>query len=181
MAIIRKLVAQDQNEENQWLKVDHDSRYIVNDTEDWQFLFGPNSELTTSTPILKSWVKFNDSTFNNLQIIGYLYDSRNAATYNSASCNFKIFLINTPDWTETELTTLSGTQLSNSYYYSNPTLSSIGSVDFQGGDTLMIETTIVRLGVTYRDRIYVNHLGIYDNVTRLRNDVQFLEITKKDL
>jgi hypothetical protein len=44
----------------------------------------------------------------------------------------------------------------------------------------MIQATIVRLGITYRDRIYVNHLGIFDNVTRLRGDVEFLEVTKKD-
>lgn len=181
MPIVRKLVAQDQNEENQWLKVDHSSRYIVNSTEDWQFIFGPNSELSASSPTLKSWVKFNDSTFNNLQIMGYLYDARNAATFNSASCEFKVFLITTPDWTETYLTTINGSQLPNSYYYANPTLASIGPVDFQGGDSLMIETTIVRAGVTYRDRIYVNHLGIFDNVSRLRSEVEFLEITKKDI
>ena len=62
----------------------------------------------------------------------------------------------------------------------NPTLSAIGSIDFQGGDSIMIEATINRLSSVYRDRIYVNHLGIYDNVTRLRGDVEFLEVTKKD-
>ena len=178
---MRRLVAPDNTQDSQWLKMDHPSRFIENHSEEWQFLFNANSELTNSTPVLKSWAKFDDATFNNLKITGYLYDSRNGSTFNSASCTFKIFLISTPDWVETLLTTLTGSQLPNSYYYVNPTLSSIGAVDFQGGDSLMIETTIMRAGITYRDRIYVNHLGIYDNVTRLRGDVEFLNVTKKDL
>ena len=53
MPITRKLVAQDANEENQWLKVDNAQRFIVNDNNDWQFLFGPNSTPTNSTQVLK--------------------------------------------------------------------------------------------------------------------------------
>ena len=71
-----------------------------------------------------------------------------------------------------------GSQLSNNYFYINPTVASLTPIDFFGGDTIMIEATAIRLGVTYRDRIYVNHLGIYDNVTRLRGDVEFLDLTK---
>lgn len=181
MAIIRRLVAQDDNDDNQWLKVDHDTRYIVNDADDWQFLFGPASELSNSTQIIKITARFDDSTFNNLKVIAYLYDAQNASVGNAGSCSFKFYKVNTPDWTETLINTSSGTQLANNYFYLNPTLSTFPSMNFQGGDTLMIEATIVRLGVTYRDRVYINHLGIYDNVTRLRQDVDFLSITKKDM
>jgi hypothetical protein len=44
----------------------------------------------------------------------------------------------------------------------------------------MIEATIIRLGLTYRERVYLNHLGIFDSVTRLKRDVDFLSISKKD-
>ncbi len=180
MAILRRLVAQN-NDENQWLKVDHDTRYIVNDVEEWQMLFGPNSTLSASSQIIKIAARFDDSTFNNIQFTAYLYDQSNASVYNAATCTFAIYQVQTPDWTDVLMTTVNGTQLSNNYFYSTQTLSTFPTIDFLGGDTLMIEATIVRLGVTYRDRIYVNHLGIYDNVTRLRQDVQFLDVTKKDL
>ena len=49
-----------------------------------------------------------------------------------------------------------------------------------GDTTLMIEGVAIRSGVTYRDRIYVNHLGVYDSIIRLRNAVDFLDITKLD-
>jgi len=45
MAITRRLVAHDENEDNQWLKVDHSTRFIENHSDEWQFLFGPNSGL----------------------------------------------------------------------------------------------------------------------------------------
>lgn len=177
---MRRLVAQDDNSDNQWLKVDHDSRYIVNSSSDWQFLFGPNSELTNSSQIIKIWSKFNEETFLDIKITAYLYEQFNGTIANAASCQFKIYKIITPDWTESLITTLTGTQLTNNYYYINPTTASLG-LDFQGGDTIMVEATIVRAGVTYRDRVYVNHLGIYDNVFRLRQDVQFLDISKQDI
>lgn len=181
MPITKKLVAQDDNDDNQWLKVDHSSRYITNDMDDWQFLFGPNSALSASNQIIKIAARFDDSTFSNLKVIAYLFDQQNASVGNAASCQFKFYQITTPDWTEVLLSTVNGAQLANNYFYLNPSLVSFSPINFFGGDTLMIEGTIVRLGVTYRDRVYINHLGIYDNVTRLRQDVEFLDITKKDV
>lgn len=181
MAISRKIIAQDDNDDNQWLKVDHDSRYIVNDMDDWQFLFGPNSALTNSTQIIKIAAKFNENSFNNIQIAAYLFDQKNGTIANAADCTFKIYRITDPNWTETLITTVSSTQLANSYFYANPVLSDLAPIDFQGGESIMIEATAYRSGIVYRDRIYLNHLGIYDNVLRLRRDVEFLDITKKDL
>lgn len=180
MAIERKLVAQDDNDENQWLKVDHSSRYISNDMDDWQYLFGPNSTLSSSNQIIKITARFDDVTFNNLKVIAYLYDQQNSSIANAANCEFKFYRIVTPDWSESLVTTLSGTKLITNYFYLNPLLSVLSPIDFFGGDTLMIEATIIRLGVTYRDRVYINHLGIYDNVSRLRQDVEFLDVTKLD-
>lgn len=181
MAITRKLVAQDDQDDNQWLKIDHDSRYIVNDVDDWQFLFGPNSSLSTSTQAIKIAAKFNEDTFNNIQMVAYLYDSKNMSVASSANCVFKIYKISGPDWTETFLNSINGTLLSNNYFYANPLLSSLPAIDFVGGESIMVEVSVVRLGIVYRDRAYFNHLGIYDNVTRLRQDVEFLDVTKKDL
>lgn len=179
MAITRILVAHDENDDNQWLKVDHSSRYIENDGEEWQFLFGPNSSLDTSTLIPKIHAKFNTDTLDNIQLTGYLYDAKNAGVGNAASCSFKIYKIESPDWTETLITTISGTKLSNNYYYTNPTTNSLG-LDFIGSDTIMIEATLTRLSETYRDRVYINHLGVYGSIVRLKQDVEWLDISKLD-
>ena len=86
MPISRKLVAQDDSEVNQWLKVDHSSRFIVNDSPEWQFLFGIDSALSASNQIIKISARFDDTTFNNIKIIAYLYDQQNASIGNANSC-----------------------------------------------------------------------------------------------
>lgn len=180
MAIIKKLIAHHENEDNFWLKVDHSSRFIQNNGDEWSFLFNPNSTLSASTQVIKIAARFDDATFNNIKIIGYLYDQQNASVGNAASCVFNIYKVNLPDWSEILISTLNGTQLSNNYFYINPDLSTLNVFNFDGGDTMMVEVTIIRSGIIYRDRLYVNHLGIYDNITRLRGDVQYLDLTKKD-
>lgn len=179
MPIIRKLLAQD-TECNEFLKVDHPSRFIVNTSNYWQMLFNPNSSLGSSAQTIKIAALFDPITFNNLKIIAYLYDQQNNSVANAASCSFKISKVEDPDWTETTLTTLPGAQIANSYYYIQPLLSLFPTVDFIAGDTLLIEATIIRLGVVHRDRLYVNHLGVYDSIIRLKNDVNYLDITKLD-
>lgn len=181
MPITRKLVAQDTNEDNQWLKVDNAQRYIVNDTDDWQFLFGPNSEPTNSTQVLKLSAEFNKNTFDTIRFAGYLYNPVTGAIDNAATLTFSVYLVNTPDWTETFISSFSGTQTYNNYYYANINTSSLAPIDFFGGDTIMIQGVATRLGRTYRDRIYINHLGIFDNAFRLRQDLEFLDISKQDI
>ena len=180
MPITRKILAQDDNDDNQWLKIDHNSRYVVNDMDDWQFLFGPNSSLDSGTLSTKIAAKFNENTFNNIQVIAYLRNVQNFGISGASGCVFRIYRIGAPDWTETLIATIPGVLQSNNYFYINPNLTSLAPIDFDGGESIMIEATITRFTEGYTDRIYVNHLGVYDSIVRLRNDVEFLDITKQD-
>lgn len=180
MAINRILLAQDENEENQWLKVDSNKRYIVNDTEDWQFLFGPNSAFTTSNLFLKLAAEFNKDTFDTIRFAAYLYNPTSGTIANTATITFNVYLVTAPFWTEQLISSFPGTQIYNNYFFSDINLSALAPIDFFGGDTIMIEVVATRLTETYRERLYVNHLGVYDNITRLRQDVEFLDISKVD-
>lgn len=184
MAVIRRLVAQDDNDENQWLKVDHDSRYIVNDMDDWQFLFGPNSVLSNSSQVIKLAAQLDTNTLDKIRITGYLYNPKTGAVDSSSGITFSIYRVNditNPKWNDVFITTLNGTLQNNAYYFSEIDISDLTGASMDGDTTLMIEGVATRLGITYRDRIYVNHLGVYESVIRLRQDVDFLNITKKDL
>jgi hypothetical protein len=44
----------------------------------------------------------------------------------------------------------------------------------------MIEATITRLGKEYKSSVYVNHLGIFDSMFRLKGEIDFLSLTKQD-
>lgn len=180
MPISRKIVAQDNSEENQWLKVDHSSRFIQNSGPEWQFLFGINSALTPSDFVLKLSAKFDELLLGTIKMVGYLYSPSNATIGNLSTCTFKVFNITIPDWTEVLIDTFSGVQLSNSYFYSNPTIADLAPSILNGASSLMIECTATRLGVTYRDRVYFNHLGVYDSIVNLKRDINYLELTKVD-
>ena len=123
MAISRKLIAHDDNC-NQWLKVDHSSRYIQNESN-WQFLFDVDSLLDNSSQVVRIGVKFDEDSFNNLKITAYLYDQKNDSVANASSCSVKISKVILPDWTEEELVTVNAAALSNHYFYDNTLLSSI--------------------------------------------------------
>lgn len=184
MAIQRKWVAQDNSEENQWLKVDHSSRYIVNHSPEWQPIFSSNSTLNNSSQFLKLAAQLDTNTLDKIRLVGYLYNHVQGSIDNAASVLFKIYKVTdiaSPKWDDQLITTLAGSLQSNNYYFSDINISSIVGTNLDGDTTLMIEGVAIRLGVTYRERIYVNHLGVYDSVLRLKRDVEFLDITKKDL
>jgi hypothetical protein len=183
MAIIRKWIAQDNSEENQWLKIDHSSRYIVNHSPEWQPIFSVASTLSNSAQALKIAAQLDTNTLDKIRMIGYLYNPNQGTVDNAASVTFKIFKvtdITAPKWDDQLITTVSGILQINSYYFKDISISSLTGTSLDGDTTLMIEATAIRLGVTYRERIYVNHLGVYDSVLRLKKDIEFLDITKQD-
>lgn len=184
MAVIRKWVAQNNSEENQWLKIDHGSRYIVNHSPEWQPIFNANSTLNNSAQILKLAAQLDTNSLDKIRLAGYLYNPIHGSIDNSASVIFKIYKVAdlmSPQWDDQLIETTNGVLQSNNYYFKEIQISALSGVNLDGDTTLMIEGVATRLGVTYRDRIYVNHLGVYDSIVRLRSDVDFLDITKKDL
>jgi len=183
MAISRKWVAQNNSDENQWLKIDHSSRFIINHSQEWQPIFNTNSTLTNSSQVLKLAAQLDTNTLDKIRIIGYLYNPIHGSIDNAASVTFTIYKVDditTPKWDDQLVTTLTGDLQSNSYYFKDINISSILGASLDGDTTLMIEGVATRLGVTYRDRIYVNHLGVYQSIIKLRKDVEFLDIIKQD-
>lgn len=180
MPITRKLISQDAAEDNQILKMDSLKRYIVNDTAIWQFLFSPNSDFTASEHIIKIAAEFDTEDLDSVRFTAYLYNPNSGAIASGATCSFSVFKVSSPGWSDVPVTTFSGTLLGNSYFYADLSLSSLLPFDLDGSQTMMIEATITRLSYAFRDRIYINHLGIYDSFLRLKQDVEFLDITKLD-
>lgn len=180
MPITRKLVAQDISEDNQILKMDNSKRYIVSNSEDWQFLFAFDSAFTSSSQIIKIAGELDVTDFNSIRFTSYLYNTVNGLIDNAATCVFNFYKVVSPNWSDQLVHTASGTALPNSYFFLDVPLTTFSTINFDGGETLMIEAIITRLSSTYRDRVYINHLGIYDSFLRLKSKVTFLELTKLD-
>ncbi len=179
MAITRKFVSQNQ-EECQILKMDANQPFLVNKSKEWQFLLGPNSELTNSALQIKIAAQFNTETFDGLKIIAYLYEDTSGSVSSLGTCTFSVYKVESPTWKDTFILNSSGSILPNNYFYKEFTESDLGGLSLDGETTLMIEAVGIRLGRVYRNRIYVNHLGVYDSILRLRQDVEWLDLSKVD-
>jgi hypothetical protein len=163
--------------------VDHPDRYIQMDHPSWQPLFGPNSALSNSEQVIKCWAQLDTTTLNSIRIVGYLYRPGTGAVDSAASVGFRIYRvqdITSPNWDDLYLMSVAGVLQPNGYYTVTVPTSSIPGAILDGDTTLMIEAVAVRSGTTFRDRVYLNHLGVYESINRLRQDVDFLDITKQD-
>jgi hypothetical protein len=179
MPITRKFVAQNQ-EECQILKMDSASVFLVNDSEEWQFLFGPNSTSSTSDLRIKIAAQFNTDDFDGIKIIAYLYESQTGSVSSLGSCSFNVYKVVSPDWEDVLIGSFAAAALPSSYYYKQLSTVDLLGLSLDGETSIMIEATGIRLGQVYRDRIYVNHLGIYDSFDRLKKEVEWLDISKVD-
>lgn len=129
---------------------------------------------------VKAWLRFNSDTFDGVQLVGSLVRGKDTKTI--AGCTFKVYSIDlTNNWVETLRTTVSGTAISGNRFSASVLESALAPADLTGEITYKIEVSITRLAKTYSDVFYFNHLGIYDSFIRLKNDVEFLSITKKDI
>jgi hypothetical protein len=94
---------------------------------------------------------------------------------------FKVYYVDADqNWSQTLVYTGSGT-LQSGRWVLPATQANLGlSTELDGERTLMIEAILTRLGKEYKSSVYVNHLGIFDSLFRLKEEVEFLAVTKKD-
>jgi hypothetical protein len=124
------------------------------------------------------WAKFETQNFDGIQLITYL--EKDSEILAIGSCVFQVYSVSTDsNWSETLITTVNGTFNGNRLVASIPQ-SSLNPLELDGEITLAIKCTITRQDKTFTKKIYVNHLGVYDSIFRLRQDVEFLDITKVD-
>lgn len=128
---------------------------------------------------IKAWMRFNANTFDGVQMIAGLQKGKRLKSI--GSCTFKIYAFSVDDlWTETLLVTSIGTPLPDGRFTANAVESSLAPIGLDGEITFKLEVDIERSGKTYTDVYYFNHLGIYDSFIKLKQEVEFLDITKLD-
>jgi hypothetical protein len=134
--------------------------------------------LSTANKEMILWAKFKTLDFDGINLIAFINKENKKKTI--GSCNFKLFSVSTDDnWDEV---------LIHEELVTNPGKSAklhipqaiLGSFELDGEFTVSVEAEIKIRDKTYKKKIYVNHLGVYDSIFRLQQDVEFLDITKVD-
>ena len=124
------------------------------------------------------WAKFKTQNFDGINLIAFI--SLNGGNKTIGSCRFKIYSISVDDnWNQTLVLDSLLPSPGNLAKLHIPQ-SSLGSICLDGELTFSVEVEIKIRNKTYTKKIYVNHLGIYDSFVRLKNDVEFLDLTKLD-
>jgi hypothetical protein len=128
---------------------------------------------------VKAWMRFNSDTFDGVQMVASLVNGKNTRTI--AGCTFRIYSVDVDNtWAETLLVTTTGSNVGDNKFSASTPESSLAPTALTGELTYKMEVELTRLGKTYTDVFYFNHVGIYDTTVRLRKRIDFLAITKLD-
>jgi hypothetical protein len=128
---------------------------------------------------IKSWLRFNSNTFDGIQVMAGLLKGNRFKSI--GTCTFKIYAVGIDNtWTEVLLAAASGTSLPDGRFSAIINQATLDPTTLDGEITLKMEVEVTRQDKTYSDAYFFNHVGIYDSFIRLKQDVEFLEVTKLD-
>ena len=153
-----KIKAMTIDEDCQFLKLTTQNGVILHEGDDVQTIM-TLGEPTINTVFIGG--EFDTTTFSDFRLVGYLMKN-NSSVLSAASCSFSIFRVDQPNWIETPLYTAAGVLQLNNYWYVSIPETTLGVI-LDGDPTLMVEATIVSFGKTYKNRVYLNQIGIFDS------------------
>jgi hypothetical protein len=176
----RRIRATINNSYTQPLKLKTGRKLVITPNADYNsVLFTKRHKATSlSDYSLKLGVKFNSETFDGIYLTSML--TRDVQPLNASNCTFDIYTISNDGlWTETLVTSVNGVAQGNRFIASasNATL---GGIELDGGLSLAVKCTVQRQADTFTEKIYANHLGIFESLFLLKQEVEFLDLTKLD-
>lgn len=168
------------DEDVQVLKLGAPNNLVQNlDEEDHQILFS----LARKPPVYNAhvWAKFDSTDFNGIHLMGYIIKNEKELIH-AANCAFRVYdVVLTNTWTETLLYSTTGVQQADGRFIADITQANLGITDWIDGErTFAIEIELSRFKKKFKKKVYVNHLGVYDSIIRLRQEVEYLFLTKLD-
>ena len=181
MPVVRKFLAQTSSDDCQVIKMTSSTRFLVNREDAWQFLFANSATWTKGQIEIKIACEYDANTMSDLRLCTYLYDSSKGSISSGAVAVFKLYRVTGPQWKDEFVKQYEGVIMTSGYFYIEIPSSDLSGLELDGSVTFMIEASILRKADIYRDRIYINHLGIWGKTVQLMQEVEFLDLTKQDL
>jgi len=121
--------------------------------------------------------KFNADSFDGLSIEVRLL--RNGELTSSVVDSISLYEVDNETFDKNFIAEFLPTLTGQSWVVSIPE-SGISPVEITGEKTFYVECVVKRQRKSYRISKYFNHIGIYDSFFRLKQEVDFLDITKLD-
>lgn len=130
---------------------------------------------------LNLWARYNHDNFDQIEVIcvGESTTGKQTAISNVSFTLGFVEIDNT--WTSTNVITKPGILDVDNSFKQSFTLADIASVfEIDGEKTIYVDAKATRLGRQLKRRFYFNDIGLYESFLKLKNKVNFLDLTKLD-
>lgn len=178
----RRIKLTTNNKYTQTLKLRTGRKLVITPNNDYNSIMFTTQHRAVSPKEyqLNLWAKFAQDSFDGIHIKSFI--EKDSEVFQSTNYTFDIYTVDKDsNWAETLVATKSGVPLGDGSFKCHVTSSEFPStVDLDGEITLAIRSTCFRMGRKYTKKIFINHMGVYDSIVRLRQDIEFLDITKLD-
>ena len=145
-----------------------------------QNVFVKNVNPLTRRPVqninINLWAKFNAETFDGINVLGYLEELLIPLTGGEAT--FTLYSVSNDSLWNENFIAQKTILIPSKRFTTN--FSEIETGQLDGESTLAITLQIKMQNKVFNKKIYLNHLGIFDSLFRLKQEVEFLDLTKKD-
>lgn len=121
--------------------------------------------------------KFNSSAMEGIQFFAELRRGDNVLQSNLD--HFVLSSVNTANWSETFVANIIPNSV-NGVHTGVIDQATLLTNELSGKQVYAISVELSRKRLKFRKKIYVNHLGCFDSIVRLRHSVEHLEIEKVD-
>ncbi len=121
--------------------------------------------------------KFNSSIMDGIQFIAEL--KRDDNTLQSNLDHFILSSVNPANWAETFIANIVPVS-TNGIHTGVINQATLLTHELSGKQVYSVSVEMSRKRFKFRKKIYVNHLGCFDSIIRLRQNVEHLEIEKVD-
>lgn len=121
--------------------------------------------------------KFNSSAMQGLTVQVSLQSAYRKASVKVSA--IRLYRVSNLTYASTFINSFTPT-LSGQDWVLTLTQSQLGSNELSGAETYLVEAVAQRRIKKYRAQMYVNHLGAWDSINRLRQAMEYAQITKLD-
>jgi hypothetical protein len=128
--------------------------------------------------VTELFAKFNSETMNGFDVLAYLIKGNKKIE--AIPEYLKIYRVNDGDWDEVLIGSVNLTESNGYLFYAFVSTTFLGSNELSGAETYSAEVSFSLHGKLYRRKTYFNHLGCFDNIWRIRNQIDFIKVTKLD-
>jgi len=122
--------------------------------------------------------RFNSLNFDGIYLLANLLRSGRELSFGSVLFNLNL-VEDDGNWTEVFLTSVSGIIDGKKGHAFIPQVD-LDPNYLDGSLTFSVEAIVTRQGRNYKNKVFVNHLGVYESIFRLKQELEFLDITKED-